>query len=162
MAAALGDVGSRGGALGGDVDGGGARGARAVGGAGGTDGGREEGRRREEGNIWGGLLSRVKPPPGTKGPFVPGGGFTRDKRPPPYISFLLRPSPNTWFLICARPAPPTARAEHRRHRRRRRPEPRPHAAAQSHRRRRNALATIPCSPSTRRYRPSQPTPRTQR
>ena len=45
---ALGDVGSRGGALGGDVDGGGARGARAVGGAGGTDGGREEGRRREE------------------------------------------------------------------------------------------------------------------
>ena len=45
---ALGDVGSRGGALGGDVDGGGARGARAVGGAGGTDGGREEGRRRGE------------------------------------------------------------------------------------------------------------------
>ena len=28
-----------------------------------------------------------------------------------------------------------------------------------HRRRRNALAAIPCSPSTRRYRPSQPTPR---
>ena len=28
----------------------------------------------------GGLLSRVKPQPGTKGPFVPGGGFTRDKR----------------------------------------------------------------------------------
>ena len=28
----------------------------------------------------GGLLSRVKPPPGTKGAFVPGGGFTRDKR----------------------------------------------------------------------------------
>ena len=26
------------------------------------------------------LLSRVKPRPGTKGPFVPGGGFTRDKR----------------------------------------------------------------------------------
>ena len=81
---ALGDVGSRGGALGGDVDGGGARGARAVGGAGGTDGGREEGRRREEARKYmgGGLLSRVKPPPGTKGPFVPGGGFTRDKRPP--------------------------------------------------------------------------------
>ena len=79
---ALGDVGSRGGALGGDVDGGGARGARAVGGAGGTDGGREEGRRREEARKYmgGGLLSRVKPPPGTKGPFVPGGGFTRDKR----------------------------------------------------------------------------------
>ena len=38
------------------------------------------GRAKEEGNIWGGLLSRVKPPPGTKGPFVPGGGFTRDKR----------------------------------------------------------------------------------
>ena len=107
-------------------------------------------------------MSRVVDSPGTKGP-------------PPYISFLLRPSPNTWFLICAwcrrRPAPPTARAEHRRHRRRRRPEPRPHAAAQSpdqstgdppeHRRRRNALAgaAIPCSPSTRRYRPSQPTPR---
>ena len=33
----------------------------------------------------GGLLSRVKPPPGTKGPFVPGGGFTRDKRPPPFV-----------------------------------------------------------------------------
>ena len=82
MAAALGDVGSRGGALGGDVDGGGARGARAVGGAGGTDGGREEGRRREEARKYmgGGLLSRVNPPPGTKGPFVPGGGFTRDKR----------------------------------------------------------------------------------
>ena len=121
-----------------------------------------------------------------KTPFVPGEATTRDKmsfcpgswihpgqKAPPYISFLLRPSPNTWFLICAwcrrRPAPPTARAEHRRHRRRRRPEPRPHAAAQSpdqptgdppeHRRRRNALATIPCSPSTRRYRPSQPTPR---
>ena len=30
----------------------------------------------------GGLLSRVNPPPGTKGDFVPGGGFTRDKRPP--------------------------------------------------------------------------------
>jgi len=37
-------------------------------------------------------LSRVKPPPGTKGPFVPGRGFTRDKRPPPHIfpsSFAL-------------------------------------------------------------------------
>ena len=44
-----------------------------------------EGRRRKE-IYGGGLLSRVKPPPGTKGPFVPGGGFTRDKRPPPYIS----------------------------------------------------------------------------
>ena len=57
------------------------------GGSRGTDGGGTkrnkclgEGRWREEGNIWGGLLSRVKPPPGTKGPFVPGGGFTRDKR----------------------------------------------------------------------------------
>src|SRR6185436_5179343 len=28
------------------------------------------------------LLSRVKPRPGTKGPFVPGRGFTRDKSPP--------------------------------------------------------------------------------
>ena len=28
----------------------------------------------------GGLLSRVQPPPGTKGPFVPGRGSTRDKR----------------------------------------------------------------------------------
>ena len=28
----------------------------------------------------GGLLSRVNPPPGTKGPFVPGRGSTRDKR----------------------------------------------------------------------------------
>ena len=68
MAAALGDVGSRGGALGGDVDGGGARGARAVGGAGGTDGGREEGRRREEARKYMG------------GPFVPGEATTRDKR----------------------------------------------------------------------------------
>ena len=33
--------------------------------------------------IYGGdLLSRVEPRPGTKEPFVPGGGFTRDKRPP--------------------------------------------------------------------------------
>ena len=37
------------------------------------------GRAKEE-VIWGGLLSRVKPPPGTKSSFVPGGGFTRDKR----------------------------------------------------------------------------------
>ena len=37
-------------------------------------------RAKEEGNIWGGLLSRGKPRPGTKGPFVPGCGFTRDKR----------------------------------------------------------------------------------
>ena len=59
--------------------------ARVVGGAGDGGGTKRnkclgEGRRREEGNIWGGLLSRVKPPPGTKGPFVPGGDFTRDKR----------------------------------------------------------------------------------
>src|SRR6185437_1102523 len=134
------------------------------------------------------LLSRVKPRPGTKGPFVPGRGFTRDKRPPHIFpssfAFLLTlgfssapvllPPPREpstaaidvaaaqRFRLRRRPAPPTARAEHRRHRRRRRPDPRPHAAAQSHRRRRNALATIPCSPSTRRYRPSQPTPRTQR
>ena len=45
--------------------------ARAVGGAGDGGGTKRnkclgEGRRREEGNIWGGLLSRVKPPPGTK------------------------------------------------------------------------------------------------
>ena len=46
------------------------------GGSRGTDGGGTkrnkclgEGRRREEGNIWGGVLSRVKPPPGTKGVF---------------------------------------------------------------------------------------------
>jgi len=65
---ALGDVGSRGGALGGDVDGGGARGARAVGGAGErTAGGRKGEGGRKLGNIWGGgLLSRGKPPPGTK------------------------------------------------------------------------------------------------
>ena len=38
-------------------------------------------RAKEEGNIWGGLLSRVKPRPGTKGPpFVPGEATTRDKR----------------------------------------------------------------------------------
>ena len=30
------------------------------------------------------LLSRVEPQPGTKGPFVPGGAFTRDKKPPFY------------------------------------------------------------------------------
>src|SRR6185503_3083324 len=48
------------------------------------------------------LLSRVEPRPETKGPFVPGGGCTRDKRPPfcpgswlhpgqkpPYITLLL-------------------------------------------------------------------------
>ena len=35
-------------------------------------------------------MPRVKPPPGTKGPFVPGGGFTRDKRtPPPFVFFPL-------------------------------------------------------------------------
>ena len=63
---ALGDVGSRGGALGGDVDGGGARGARAVGGAGErTAGGRKgEGGRKE---IYGGA-------------FVPGEATTREKR----------------------------------------------------------------------------------
>ena len=34
-----------------------------------------------------GLLSRVEPPTGTKGPpFVPVGGSTRDKRPNPFIS----------------------------------------------------------------------------
>ena len=38
------------------------------------------GRAKEEGNIWGGLLSRVNPRPGTKGPFVPGRGFTRGKK----------------------------------------------------------------------------------
>ena len=68
MAAALGDVGSRGGALGGDVDGGGARGARAVGGAGErTAGGRKGEGGRKLGNILG-------------GPFVPGEATTRDKR----------------------------------------------------------------------------------
>ena len=40
----------------------------------------EGGGRREI--YWGGLLSRVKPRPGTKGPFVPGRGSTRDKRGP--------------------------------------------------------------------------------
>jgi len=40
------------------------------------------GRAKEGGRKYmgGGLLSRGKPPLGTKGPFVPGGGFTRDKR----------------------------------------------------------------------------------
>ena len=52
------------------------------------------GRAKEEGNIWGGgLLSRVKPPPGTKGPFVPGRGFTRDKRPP--LLSRVKPPPGT-------------------------------------------------------------------
>ena len=80
-------LGSRGGALGGDVDGGGARGRGLA--RWGEQGmaaapketsvwGKGEGGRKE---IYGGaFLSRVKPPPGTKGPFVPGGGFTRDKR----------------------------------------------------------------------------------
>ena len=39
----------------------------------------------------GGLLSRVKPPPGTRGPFVPGRGFTRDKRPPFCPGWWLHP-----------------------------------------------------------------------
>ena len=97
MAAALGDVGSRGGALGGDVDGGGARGARAVGGAGGTDGGREEGRRREEARKYmggafcpgwwlhrgqKGLLGGPGKFPARGPPLVPGGSTTRDKRGP--------------------------------------------------------------------------------
>ena len=38
-----------------------------------------EGARKKESYI-GGLLSRVEPPPGTKGHFVPGRGSTRDKR----------------------------------------------------------------------------------
>ena len=46
-----------------------------------TAGGRKGEGGRKLGNIWGGgLLSRGKPPPGTKSSFVPGGGFTRDKR----------------------------------------------------------------------------------
>ena len=44
-------------------------------------------------------MSWVKPPPGTKGPFVPGGGFTRDKRPPPYISPIPLPSSSTWSVL---------------------------------------------------------------
>ena len=36
------------------------------------------------------LLSRVEPRPGTKGPFVPGGGCTRDKRPP-FLSRVVAP-----------------------------------------------------------------------
>jgi len=79
---ALGDVGSRGGALGGDVDGGGARGARERWGEQGN-GRREGGRAKGEGGkeiYGGGLLSRVNPRPGTKGHFVPDRGFTRDKR----------------------------------------------------------------------------------
>ena len=38
------------------------------------------GRRRKKGDILGSLLSRVKPRPRTKDPFIPGGGSTRDKR----------------------------------------------------------------------------------
>ena len=38
-----------------------------------------EGARKKESYI-GGLLSRVEPRPGTKGPFVPGEATTRDKR----------------------------------------------------------------------------------
>ena len=95
-----------------------------------------------------------------KTPFVPGEATTRDKRPPPYISFLLRPSPNTWFLICARPAPPTARAEHRRHRRlaAAQSRPRPHAPPP----RATAAAVTPSPPSPARRRPAatgHPSPR---
>ena len=41
--------------------------------------------------------------PGQKGgPFVPGGGFTRDKRPPPIYFLPPSPFPQTLgFLICA-------------------------------------------------------------
>ena len=75
------DVGALGG---GDVDGGGARlarwGERDGGGTSADEKPSVRGRAKEEGNIWGGLLSRVNPRPRTKGPFVPGRGFTRDKR----------------------------------------------------------------------------------
>ena len=76
MAAALSDVGSRGGALGGDVDGGGARGAGER-----TAGGRKGEGGRKLGNIWGGgFCPGWSHDPGQKALFVPGGGFTRDKR----------------------------------------------------------------------------------
>ena len=53
------------------------------------------------------FLSRVQPPPGTKGPFVPGGGFTRDKRSPSYICLRLVPLlPTLGFLISAASPPP--------------------------------------------------------
>ena len=71
----------------------------------------------------GGLLSRVKPRPGTKGPFVPGGGFTRDKRPPSYICVRLVPLlPTLGFLISAasppqRPPSPLLLRHRVRHRR---------------------------------------------
>ena len=65
-----------------------------------------------------------------KAPFVPGGGFTRDKRPPPYI-FFLPPSPFPQTLVSFGVPPPSVPLlppplelpEHRR-RQRRRPEPR--------------------------------------
>ena len=41
----------------------------------------------------------MKPPPGTKGSFVPDRGFTRDKRPPPYISPIPPPSSSTWSVL---------------------------------------------------------------
>ena len=50
------------------------------------------------------LLSRVKPPSGTKGPFVTSRGFTLDKRPPPYISPFPPPSSNTWSVLDLRRA----------------------------------------------------------
>ena len=105
-------------------------------------------------------MSRVNPPPGTKAPFVLGGGLTRDKRPPHITSSFALPLTLGFSSICAwcrrRPLLPPPR------------EPSTAAAidvaaAQSpdqptgdppeHRRRRNALAgaAIPCSPSTRRY-----------
>ena len=40
----------------------------------------------------GGLLSRVEPRSGTKGPFIPGGGFTQDKRP---LLSRVKPPPGT-------------------------------------------------------------------
>ena len=49
----------------------------------------------------GGLLSRVNPPPGTKAPFVPGGGLTRDKRPPHITSSFALPLTLGFSSICA-------------------------------------------------------------
>ena len=58
-------------------------------------------------------MSRVEPRPGTKDPFVPGGGFTRDKRPPHiFPSFFALPI-NTWFLDLRLVPPPSPAPPHR-------------------------------------------------
>src|SRR6185437_16011224 len=108
------------------------------------------------------LLSRVKPPPGTKGSFVPGGGFTRDKRGASYIFAQPPPSSNTHFLDLRRaavvspiappvppPSPSAARAP---------PPPRSGRLGRRPRQATHRCAAVPgpMPPRLRRLRPSPP------